>query len=369
MTRRWLEGPSSVYRLLVKESIKLTRPWTVQHQSMWILEVKSFEVRNLKKGERERVEIGGRKVKWFCQTVTNVTDDKSRGQSQSSVYRPKQRRQPYQTTLGNTISSEDSSRAKGAWVTDSTSPQQLLLPPLGDLGPGTADDEPVDVGREVDTVVDAPDHRTTELGSMLIDSVRSGSAAHKTQSNCNKSMIRAYLNSMKNPTKSLCGRIVGEWSGLRWVPLGSSECGFPRPTSVTLTSRSSKSKSYKLWVDGGCHVSSNRFNYLLAESRLRCVERPLVGWRQSARNSARDSATVGKLHELREFSIKTGLWTSSVCCWVGCSVAGLQSPTPVPRNELCCWSKARICPISRTIRYSNCSSCLSAKEKIVYFSM
>ena len=54
-------------------------------------------------------------------------------------------------------------------------------------------------------------------------------------------------------------------------------------------------------------MSSNRFNYLLAESRLRCVERPLVGWRQSARNSARDSATVGKLHELREFSIKTGL--------------------------------------------------------------
>ena len=125
-----------------------------------------------KRRERERVEIGGRKVKWFCQTVTNVTDDKSRGQSQSSVYRPKQRRQPYQTTLGNTISSEDSSRAKGAWVTDSTSPQQLLLPPLGDLGPGTADDEPVDVGREEDTVVDAPDHRTTELHADWFSPVR-----------------------------------------------------------------------------------------------------------------------------------------------------------------------------------------------------
>lgn len=84
---------------------------------------------------------------------------------------------PNQTTLGNTISSEDSSRANGACVPDSTSPQQLLLP-LGDLGPGPADDEPVDVGRDVDTVVDAPDHRTTELGSMLIDSVRSGSAIH-----------------------------------------------------------------------------------------------------------------------------------------------------------------------------------------------
>lgn len=61
-------------------------------------------------------------------------------------------------------------------MADSTSPQQLLLPPLGDLGPGPADEDPVDVGRDVDTVVDAPDHRTTELGSMLIDSVRSGSA-------------------------------------------------------------------------------------------------------------------------------------------------------------------------------------------------
>lgn len=81
-----------------------------------------------------------------------------------------------QTTLGNTISSEDSSRANGAWATISTSPQQLLPPPLGDFGPGTADEEPEDVGRDVDTVVEAPDHRTTELGSMLIDSLRSGSA-------------------------------------------------------------------------------------------------------------------------------------------------------------------------------------------------
>lgn len=75
-----------------------------------------------------------------------------------------------QTTLGKTISSEDSSRASGAWLAASTSPQQLLLPPLGDLGLATPEDEPTDGGRDVF------DHRTTELGSMLIDSVRSDSA-------------------------------------------------------------------------------------------------------------------------------------------------------------------------------------------------
>ena len=53
---------------------------------------------------------------------------------------------------------------------------QIPLPPLGDFGPGTAEEEPEDVGRDVDTVVEAPDHRTTELGSMLTDSLRSGSA-------------------------------------------------------------------------------------------------------------------------------------------------------------------------------------------------
>ena len=61
-------------------------------------------------------------------------------------------------------------------MTISTSPQQLPLPPLGDFGPGTAEEDPEDFGRDVDTVVEAPDHRTTELGSMLTDSLRSGSA-------------------------------------------------------------------------------------------------------------------------------------------------------------------------------------------------
>ena len=65
-------------------------------------------------------------------------------------------------------------------MTISTSPQQLPLPPLGDFGP-TAEEEPEDVGRDVDTVVEAPDHRTTELGSMLTDSLRSGSAENSNK--------------------------------------------------------------------------------------------------------------------------------------------------------------------------------------------
>lgn len=52
----------------------------------------------------------------------------------------------------------------------------MLLPPLGDLGIGATEDELEDVGLDVETVVEAPDHRTTELGSMLTDSLRSGSA-------------------------------------------------------------------------------------------------------------------------------------------------------------------------------------------------
>lgn len=81
---------------------------------------------------------------------------------------------------------------------------------------------------------------------MLIDSVRSGSAGHaiKIEKFCSlKPVVRVKDNQIAKPTKSLSGRIVGERSGLRWVPLGSTERGFPRPTSVTLTSRSSKSKS------------------------------------------------------------------------------------------------------------------------------
>lgn len=140
----------------------------------------------------------------------------------------------YQTTLGNTISSDDSSRANGACATASTSPQQLLPPPLGDLGTGTAEDDPEDVGLEVETEVEAPDHRTTELGSMLIDSLRSGSAVH---SNLFIQGAKFTVFVSEIITKCLCGRIVGKRSGLRRMPLSSSECCFPCPACITFPCR------------------------------------------------------------------------------------------------------------------------------------
>ena len=81
------------------------------------------------------------------------------------------------TTLGKTISSDDSSRARGACVTRSTSPQQPLLL-LGVRWPVAAkEEEAVEAGREPDE----PDHRTTELGSAFSDSPRSLSAVQYHQ--------------------------------------------------------------------------------------------------------------------------------------------------------------------------------------------
>lgn len=109
--------------------------------------------------------------------------------------------------------------------------------------------------------------------------------------------------------------------------------------------------------------------YLLAESRLRWVERPLAVCGESTRDSARDSATVGKLQEFR-VSIKLTLLRSVSdvfgCCELtsGSRVVELPSVVIGPlRCGLCCWRRAKICPISRTIRYSNCSSCLEPTNK------
>lgn len=111
------------------------------------------------------------------------------------------------------------------------------------------------------------------------------------------------------------------------------------------------------------------YTYLLAESRLRWVERPLAVCGESTRDSARDSATVGKLQEFR-VSIKLILLRSVSdvfgCCELtsGSGVVELPSVVIGPlRCGLCCWRRAKICPISRTIRYSNCSSCLEPTNK------
>ena len=74
----------------------------------------------------------------------------------------------FQTTLGKTISSEDSSLARGAGDDNSTSPQQLLLFPAFVVLGATSDDlARTCICRGIGALEDEPDHRTTELGSIL----------------------------------------------------------------------------------------------------------------------------------------------------------------------------------------------------------